>query len=1417
MKKYPVCIGLCFILGIVAGCNMFKSPTGGDGIPNGSTQNGYFYVFSPMPGSQWIYGLADTIRWIPFAGTYDPSVRISLYKGDTLVQNITSMTANDSVYVWAPYTQVSGTNYRIRISSYQDTSRYDFSGYFSLRSRYFGTISVLNPVGESAPRLGDSMTIRWSAGDSIGSLVRIELFRDSQSIYTVTSSVSAASGSYLWSSIPSSFGSGTRYRIRISSYYDPSIHSFSSYFTLTSGYSGTITVTKPAAKAVVQIGDTLRISWSVTGPVGTFVRIQLYNDTTSQTTIYSMDSTSRWTCLWTVPAGLASGKKYRIRVSSYYDVGIYGVSDTFSIVGVNADLYEPDNNKTSASALMIGSPQVHTMPAYNDTDWVKVTLDSGKTYCFATSGSALTYVYLYSPLDTISSWAYFYSGSSSNGNASLIKTTAARGTYYARITSYSSLYLGSYAFSVVVFDSLATAKFTAPDTNAVWAAGSSYPVTWTPDTALFGTSVYLSIWDDSLKRTVSSSYSSNSGSYTLSVPAGLITGKTYRIKMTSTSGSAAYGYSRRFTVSGISSDSYEPDNVSGSASTLIPAGAAQNHTMTFGDTDWVKIALDSGKTYFFANSGSAAIRVYLYSPLDLVNHLAYYSSSSSSGMASHSRVIIRSGIYYARVVSNSSYYFGDYTFSAAPFDTLKSAKFITPDTSTVWASGSSYSVTWTPDTALFGATVTLSLWDDVNRKPVYTNSYLSNSGTYTFPVPAGLLTGPTYRMRIGNYSNSLIYGYSRSFTISGISTDSYEPDNVPGSASTITPGGAAQNHTIARNDTDWVKFTLDSGKTYIFSNAGSAGSVYVYLYSPLDLVSYLASYSSPSSSGRASYTRAITRSGIYHARIFSSSSSYFGDYSFAVTPFDTMKNAKFISPDSSAVWSSGSSYTATWTPDTALFGTTVTLSLWDDLTKKTLYTAPYVSNGGSATITIPAGLATRSTYRLKLTSTTSSSVYGYCPRFSVSGISPDAFELDDSSGVASEIPASGAVQNRSLTSGDVDWVKFQAIKDSAYIIRMTGSQSYNTFSIYSRPDSSSIASSSGSSPIAYVWKAPATRTAYLRIVPYSTSLSYLGAYTLSVRQTSENSVINFIVPTAQSVLSAGTTYSLQWTPDTSVFGQYVTIQLYRSQTIVESISSNAANSGVFSWTVPAGMASGSEYRIRIGGYGSLSGVSALSSAFTISGTAADTFEVDDSAAVAKTIATDSTAQNRSLTRNNIDWVKFAVQSGRLYRVAVAVAPPLSSASVYLYNGVDFATPLQTATGTTVSAALLTQYCSQSGHWYFKVSSSSSNYGPYSAVVKALDSASYRFTVGVPAAGATLAIGASTTVTWNSQVSIGGYVDIYLYNASGIVQTIVANQANTGTYSWSMSPTLAAGAGYYVRVISRYNAGIYGNSGTFTLQ
>ena len=97
-------------------------------------------------------------------------------------------------------------------------------------------------------------------------------------------------------------------------------------------------------------------------------------------------------------------------------------------------------------------------------------------------------------------------------------------------------------------------------------------------------------------------------------------------------------------------------------------------------------------------------------------------------------------------------------------------------------------------------------------------SGIVNSGSYSAAIPSGIATGSDYHIRITGYYTGYVSAYSPAFTISGISPDSYEFDNIRDSAKTITVDGAIQAHTLCRRRS--LEFAVDSNALYFIQTSG---------------------------------------------------------------------------------------------------------------------------------------------------------------------------------------------------------------------------------------------------------------------------------------------------------------------------------------------------------------------------------------------------------------------------------------------------------------------------------------------------------------------------------------------------------------------------------------------------------------------
>lgn len=81
-------------------------------------------VLVPNGGETWYRGQTKTITWKK-DGNPGANVKIELYKGTALSMVISSKTANDGSYSWYIPTYIpTGTDYKIKISSYEEPTKY---------------------------------------------------------------------------------------------------------------------------------------------------------------------------------------------------------------------------------------------------------------------------------------------------------------------------------------------------------------------------------------------------------------------------------------------------------------------------------------------------------------------------------------------------------------------------------------------------------------------------------------------------------------------------------------------------------------------------------------------------------------------------------------------------------------------------------------------------------------------------------------------------------------------------------------------------------------------------------------------------------------------------------------------------------------------------------------------------------------------------------------------------------------------------------------------------------------------------------------------------------------------------------------------------------------------------------------------
>ena len=167
-----------------------------------------------------------TIRWTS-QGLIE-NVIIQLYKGSIFIEDITYMyTANDGEYDFYTLSLERGTNYRIKITDYNDWMVYDYSDYFSINIGS-GTITVTRPSSSSSLKLGDSYVVTWISTGTIF-YVDIEFYKGDILKYYLYDVLNIGSKLLL---IYEDIEPGTDWRVKISNSDNSNQYDWSDYFTI---------------------------------------------------------------------------------------------------------------------------------------------------------------------------------------------------------------------------------------------------------------------------------------------------------------------------------------------------------------------------------------------------------------------------------------------------------------------------------------------------------------------------------------------------------------------------------------------------------------------------------------------------------------------------------------------------------------------------------------------------------------------------------------------------------------------------------------------------------------------------------------------------------------------------------------------------------------------------------------------------------------------------------------------------------------------------------------------------------------------------------------------------------------------------------------------------------------------------------
>ena len=193
-------------------------------------------VTNPTSSSNWLELSIYTIQWTSTGNIDD--VKIELYKGATFLEEITDLfgyTVNDGEYDFYVSTaeNYDGTDYRIKITDYDDPNVYDYSDYFSINIRS-GTITVTSPSSASSWQVGTMQSITWTSTGNILN-VDIEIYKGTVLEYYIYDVSNL--GIKIWD-IDAAIETGTDWRVKISNSDNSAQNEWSDYFEIFSSGNG---------------------------------------------------------------------------------------------------------------------------------------------------------------------------------------------------------------------------------------------------------------------------------------------------------------------------------------------------------------------------------------------------------------------------------------------------------------------------------------------------------------------------------------------------------------------------------------------------------------------------------------------------------------------------------------------------------------------------------------------------------------------------------------------------------------------------------------------------------------------------------------------------------------------------------------------------------------------------------------------------------------------------------------------------------------------------------------------------------------------------------------------------------------------------------------------------------------------------
>lgn len=281
-------------------------------VPSGTLD-----VTSPGSGDTHLVGSPATITWT--SSNVPGNVKLELFKSSSLVAVLSANTANDgSQAILVPSVQ-DGTDYRIKVSSINNSNTDDFGDFFTITSP---SVTVTAPSSGDVFASGSNTTVSWTSTTS-GNM-KIDLYKGTTLVANLLNSTSDDGSQAV--TLPNINTTASNYKIRVTNI-SSGINDTSQNFTIAAAQQ--FQITSPSAGAVIGSGTTTQVVWS-SDYTGT-VRIELYKGGVFQE-ILVVSTTDDGVQSITLPANISStASDYSLKLINKEDSSIFDFSDNFTI------------------------------------------------------------------------------------------------------------------------------------------------------------------------------------------------------------------------------------------------------------------------------------------------------------------------------------------------------------------------------------------------------------------------------------------------------------------------------------------------------------------------------------------------------------------------------------------------------------------------------------------------------------------------------------------------------------------------------------------------------------------------------------------------------------------------------------------------------------------------------------------------------------------------------------------------------------------------------------------------------------------------------------------------------------------------------------------------------------------------------